>query len=232
MSHPVVRPIMDRSYTIVKEHLALIWIGLPCSTWSLARRWTANHVVQGGPRGSCPPGPSLQRAGAEKGDLEGPEELLRPRPAVRPPAVASRGRAGVVGPPAVASGGRAGAEHGQCEAPRPPAVAWAIMRTMERALLYDQLHLTEIAAFELLARRAQMVELKYKNKIIPVGSYNNDPFDDAHLYQGTAATRGLIMVSPQLEQYVSGELAKEAGAAKERRELREECALTKPPPGR
>jgi hypothetical protein len=108
----------------------------------------------------------------------------------------------------------------------------AIMRTIELALLYDQLHLTEIAAFELLARRAQMIELKYKNKIVPVGSYQNDPFDDAHLYQGTAATRGLIMVSPQLEQYVSGELAKEAGAAKERRKLREERALTKPPPGR
>ena len=105
------------------------------------------------------------------------------------------------------------------------------MRTTELALLYDQLHMTEIAASELLARRAQMIEFKYKNKIIPVGSYNNAPFDDAHLYQGTAATRGLIMVSPQLEQYVSGELAKEAGAAKERRELREECALTKPPPG-
>ena len=98
--------------------------------------------------------------------------------------------------------------------------------------MYDQLHLTEIAAFELLVQRAQMIELKYKNKIIPVGSYNNDPFDDAHLYPGTAATRGLIMVAPQLEQYVSGELAKEAGAAKERRKLREERALTKPPPGR
>ena len=86
MSHPVVRPIMDRSYTIVKE---------------LGR----------------------QLAHTAKYDLEGLEELLRPRPAVRPPAVASRGRAGVVGPPAVAFGGRARAEHGQCEAPRPPAFA-------------------------------------------------------------------------------------------------------------
>ena len=73
------------------------------------------------------------------------------------------------------------------------------MRAMELVLLEDQLHLTEIAALELLTRKAQTIELKYNSKIISAGSYNNAPFDDAHPYQGTAAKRGLFMVSPQLE---------------------------------
>ena len=103
------------------------------------------------------------------------------------------------------------------------------MRSFELAITWDQLHVTELAAFELLARRPQMIELKYKDRLISVGNYKNDPFDDARLYQGTAETRGLIMVSPLLEQYVAGELAKEASSSKERRKLREERALTKPP---
>ena len=48
------------------------------------------------------------------------------------------------------------------------------------------------------------------------------PEEDAHLYMGTGKTRGLLCVSPALETFVAGELAKETATMKERRKAREE----------
>ena len=45
---------------------------------------------------------------------------------------------------------------------------------------------------------------------------------------GTSATRGQLMVSPQLEEYVSSQLQKEGTFMKERRKLREERQLVRP----
>ena len=42
-----------------------------------------------------------------------------------------------------------------------------IMRIMALCLCYDQLEGAEIACMELLARRAQMVELKFKDRVLP-----------------------------------------------------------------
>ena len=73
-----------------------------------------------------------------------------------------------------------------------------------------------------------MIELKHKDRLISSG--NGGVEDDQHLYLGTGQTRGLIMLAPALEEWVAGELGKEASAAKERRKMREERALTKPGP--
>ena len=96
-----------------------------------------------------------------------------------------------------------------------------IMRVLEVAVSYDQLAVSELASFEILLRRAQMLELRHKEKIVGPG-VGGTVDEDSHLYLGTGRTRGLIMIAPALEEHVAGELGKEAAAAKERRKLREE----------
>ena len=105
----------------------------------------------------------------------------------------------------------------------------AMMRALEFALCYDQLQAAELATMEVLVRRAQMVELKYRDRVVklsPTGGVE----DDEHLYMGTGLTRGLLMICPDLEDWVAGELQREASAAKERRKMREERGLVRPPP--
>ena len=64
-------------------------------------------------------------------------------------------------------------------------------------LCYVQLERAELACTELLARRAQMIELKYKDRAL---------LDDSHLYFGTSETQGSLMVCPALDKYVGEEL--------------------------
>ena len=82
---------------------------------------------------------------------------------------------------------------------------------------------------ELVARRLQMVELKWKEKFLHSNKNTDtqDPYHDAHLYEGTSITRGLLCIAPTLERFVGEELAKEALAAKERRKAAEERRLAK-----
>ena len=46
---------------------------------------------------------------------------------------------------------------------------------------------------------------------------------------GTGETRGLLMIPPTLEEFVSGELQREGSIMKERRKLREERGLARQP---
>lgn len=102
---------------------------------------------------------------------------------------------------------------------------------VEVALTFDQVQIAEVAALEIVARRAQLVELRLGEWIpeqdtgtIAVGSVDSDE----HLYLGTGRTRGLLMISPELEDHVSQELQRETSAAKERRKMREERLLSRP----
>jgi hypothetical protein len=98
------------------------------------------------------------------------------------------------------------------------------MRALEHALTYDQLNVSELSCLELLLRRAQLAELKHKGRVLRVES---DLFgDDEYLYMGTGQTRGLLMICPALEEFVSGEMAKEGAVLKER----EEKLLSRPKP--
>ena len=69
---------------------------------------------------------------------------------------------------------------------------------------------------ELLARRDQLVELKYKDRVFPNPTKDTDPCSDNHL--GTSETRGSLMVCPALEKYAWEQLHLESLAAKKRRE--------------
>ena len=58
-------------------------------------------------------------------------------------------------------------------------------------------------------RMAQMLELRHKERI--VGKALKGPVDEGlHLYLGVDRARGLVMVSPSLEEFVAGKLDKEA----------------------
>jgi len=94
------------------------------------------------------------------------------------------------------------------------------MRIIETALVYDQVQGAELACLELVARTAQLVELRHWGRV--VGGHQGTPDEDAFLYMGTGRTRGLLAVAPELEAYVAGELGKETVALKERRKAREE----------
>ena len=94
------------------------------------------------------------------------------------------------------------------------------MRILETALTFDQLQAGELASIELIARSAQLIELRHRERII--GSVGAGPDDDAFLYLGTGKTRGLLAVCPDLESWVASELAKETATLKERRKAREE----------
>ena len=94
------------------------------------------------------------------------------------------------------------------------------MRAIEVSLVFDQLQGGELASLEIIARAAQLIELRHREKV--VGLVGNNPDEDAFLYLGTGRTRGLLCVCPQLEEYVASELSKETAAMKERRKAREE----------
>ena len=61
----------------------------------------------------------------------------------------------------------------------------------------------------------------------------DDTAEDEFLYMGTAETRGLLMVAPDLQSHISDELHRESAVLKERRKLREErlAARGLPPAG-
>jgi len=107
------------------------------------------------------------------------------------------------------------------------------MRMLEYALSYDQVQAAELACLEVAVRQAQLVELKYRDKVVgnQTGAQVSMLDQDDHLYLGTGSTRGQLMIDPRLEEYVAGELQREAAAAKERRKMREERGLQRPPPG-
>ena len=83
-----------------------------------------------------------------------------------------------------------------------------------------------MAAMEMLIRKAQLIELKHRARVLAAAVGQVE--DDSHLYLGTGQTRGLLMIDPKLGDFVSGELSKEAATAKERRKMREERKLAKP----
>lgn len=96
---------------------------------------------------------------------------------------------------------------------------------------------------EMTARRIQMIELNYRDRIVSAGGTSvgagtvSNPFNNTHLYMGWSATRGLLCVSPELVKYIGERLAEENQANTQRHkaeELRSAIAKAagKPPGGR
>ena len=92
----------------------------------------------------------------------------------------------------------------------------------------DHFDIGRSAAFELIARKLQMIHDKWKHKLPNVNptSTSSGADDESFLLLGTHETRGNIGVSPELTTWLGGELGRLALVDKERRKAREERALS------
>ena len=100
-----------------------------------------------------------------------------------------------------------------------------LCRLLDTAIIYDFLDLPRIAAFEIAARRLQMIHDRWKHKLAQYQPSGTDGAEDAFLILGTGETRGNLAMAPALTRWLGDELSKEAVANKERRKAREERAL-------
>ncbi|CAE7297688.1 unnamed protein product [Symbiodinium sp. CCMP2456] len=100
----------------------------------------------------------------------------------------------------------------------------SICKALELAIEYDQLNIGELATMELLCRRLQMIQYRWKDRVL--GSYSSGTVDDeSHFFLGVDPTRGNLCICPALNTWLGEELHKEAQANKEQRKAREERAL-------
>ena len=88
---------------------------------------------------------------------------------------------------------------------------------LQTAMTYDQLEVSSLCCFELLARRLQLLEEAYS------ASPKAPRFDGQQHFMGQG--RKQVAIAPALTAHVAGELRDEAAVAKERRKAREEHAL-------
>ena len=99
-----------------------------------------------------------------------------------------------------------------------------ICRALEVGLCYDQLQVSALAAFEIIARQLQIVEdrLAYK--------FDNDAQETAHDYHIMSGFkhRAALCICPELRTYIATEHSKESAILKERRKAREERSLAHP----
>ena len=94
-----------------------------------------------------------------------------------------------------------------------------IARVLDTAFSYDQLHMLNLASMEMLVRRFQLIEEKYRHKLPQVeGKSPLDPEADGGLFlglgPGASFGRSAICVCPELSEYIGEELAKEAAITK------------------
>ena len=94
-------------------------------------------------------------------------------------------------------------------------------RLLEIGLCYDQLHGSNLASMELVARAIQTENERYRYRF----ESSEDSELNHNLMIGMTHGRGHVCVCPALRDHVSTQLQKEAAIAKERRKAREERAL-------
>ena len=99
-----------------------------------------------------------------------------------------------------------------------------LLRILEFMVQYDQLGVCALASAEYIMRQVQLIEERYKEKVIGAAS---ETTVEAALYAGQANRTGLC-ICPALSEWIAGEMRGEAAVMKERRKAREERALAKP----
>ena len=110
-----------------------------------------------------------------------------------------------------------------------------LAKVVELAIGYDQIMITNLASFELICRRLQMIEEKYRFRLpqFDGGAGAADPENDATLFLGlgSGSTHGRqsVMVMPALAEFIGNELAKEAAITKGKVKAHELRAQVKKP---
>ena len=107
------------------------------------------------------------------------------------------------------------------------------MRAANHAVVYDGLDISNLASFEDLFRQVQLVEYVYyqeadNSKGKGQGKGNRDVMpEEAAVFAGTHRDYGEAMVCPELLDYVSKEVERDASIMKQVRKAREEKKLLK-----
>ncbi|CAK0822446.1 unnamed protein product [Prorocentrum cordatum] len=94
-------------------------------------------------------------------------------------------------------------------------------RLLELGVVYDQLHVTNLAAMELVGRTLQTQEELYRDRFAASSEFGSD----AALMSGALDAGGNACVAPALRDWLASETAREASIARERRKAREERLL-------
>ena len=97
-------------------------------------------------------------------------------------------------------------------------------RVLETAICYDQLNVTSLAAFEVIARQLQIAEDKLAHRFDDV---SHEGYSDYSLMSGSTH-KSQLCICPALKAWTAGELSKESAVLKERRKAREEKVLANP----
>ena len=93
---------------------------------------------------------------------------------------------------------------------------------------FDQLNIPNLAVFESVARRLQLWEERYAEKLRQATDGSTSTAGHAserHLFLGGSRPKGAALVAPLLERFVADRLAEEASVLKERRKGRKEREL-------
>ncbi|CAE7706879.1 unnamed protein product, partial [Symbiodinium necroappetens] len=102
----------------------------------------------------------------------------------------------------------------------------ALCKMLELAIEYDQLNIGELASIELACRRLQMIQYRWRERIL--GSVSSGTVDDeSHFFLGVDPTRGNLCICPALNSWLGEELHKESQANKEQRKAREAASLAR-----
>ena len=94
-----------------------------------------------------------------------------------------------------------------------------ISRVLDTAIVWDQVHALNLACLEMLCRRFQLIEEKYRHRLPQLDPKNTlDPDADVGLFLGLGAASSFgkqsVCVMPELSEYIGEELAKEAAITK------------------
>ena len=93
-----------------------------------------------------------------------------------------------------------------------------LAKVLELAIQWDQLMVSNLACFELISRRMQLIEEKYKMRLPQMDKNVLDPESDAGIFLGlgthSMAGRNTVCVMPALAEYIGEELNREASISK------------------
>ena len=106
-----------------------------------------------------------------------------------------------------------------------------VCKALHIAVVLDQLQVINVLAFELLGRQLQLLEEKQAEVGGRGGAAGGHEVDEAFLFVNVGPSRALTCVAPELKEWISEELRKEASILKERRKAREERELQRGAPG-
>jgi len=104
------------------------------------------------------------------------------------------------------------------------------MRAFQYFGEYDQIDLPNLVGLEVDLRRCQLIEYHYEKKSKAGASKEKGAGlsrEEASYFTGSHRLGGEVMICPELVEWVSKEIEKDASVAKQMRKAREEARLSR-----